>query len=83
MHLAFEAQVAYGLADLVLLEGTDYLAAGKECNEHTYNHGQHCPERKVMHQSHSGKVNSEALKPVYKVVEHCAKISLTISFSSK
>ena len=44
LHLAFEAEVAYALADLVLLQPAYDAAAREECDKHTDHDGEHCPE---------------------------------------
>ena len=83
LRLALQSEVADVFTYLVLFEPADDLPAGEEADEHTDHQRQHCPERQVMHQSHTGEVYSKAFQPVYKVVEHWLKISVTISFSSK
>ena len=50
LHLAFQAEVAYGLADLGLLQAADDGSAGEECEEHAYHHGRYGPERQERHQ---------------------------------
>ena len=86
LHLAFQAEVADLLADLQALQFADDGAAGEEGDQHADHGREHGAEGEVVEQTCSGDVESEALQPVYEVVQHDSrvlKVSSTISRSSK